>query len=300
MRRSLLVAVLALVTAVSLTVAPAGASVASAGLVAAGMTPQQAVDQGAAEAADSLGATTYAAVVDRRTGKIVARTDNADTQVASESLVKVLLVSYYLVKYDGNLPTDMAEDLHTMIVESDDHLCTAYWTSKAVPAMAARYDLSGISLAEPDPGHWGATRITADGMAQFLYRASKDKIVGPWLLATMRETHDYGSDGFDQNFGFNAQPGAASKQGWGSDNWGEQANSIHSIGVTANYTAAVLQTGPRGTYRSLGKPATNTAQLIADATPPPLATTAPTTSSPPNAQPGPGGTVGWWGRALAF
>ncbi|WP_154674415.1 hypothetical protein [Nakamurella lactea] len=308
--RRLAVALLAALIVIPVVLAvPAAAGVT-------GMTPQQAVNEGAAQAADAQGVTTYAAVVDRRTGTVVGKTDNADTQVASESLVKVLLAAYYLVKYNGDLPENISSDLHTMIVESDDALCSAYWTNAAVPAMAERFDLEGVALAD-DPGHWGATKVTAIGMAEFLYRMSKDKVVGPWLVATMTESHDHGSDGFDQNFGFNALDGAASKQGWGSDNdWHEQQNAVHSIGLTTNYAAAVLQTGSSGVYKSMRPLATVTAQLIADSTPPavptptkiPPSTKTPTTTksrtptspSSPSEQPGVGGSTSWWARAVEF
>jgi hypothetical protein len=271
------------------TVVAADPVVSAGDAAVAGLTPQRAVDRGAREAADALGATTYAAVIDRRTGAVLARTDNADTQVASESLVKVLLAGYYLVKYDGDLPKRIAEDLYTMIVASDDDLCSAYWTDAAVPAMANRYRLDGIELAD-NPGHWGATRVTAIGMAEFLYRMSKDKVVGPWLIKAMMDSHDNGSDGFDQNFGFNALPGVANKQGWGSDNeWHEQKNAVHSIGLTKHYAAAVLQTGPSGVYRSLRPLASRTAELIADATPPESGRTSRG-----------GGVNTWWSRAIQF
>ncbi|MBE7161770.1 MAG: hypothetical protein INR72_11020, partial [Williamsia herbipolensis] len=243
-----------------------GTGIASANaehvLAAAAATPQQAVDTGAVEASDAQGVRTFVSVIDRRTGTVIAETDNAGEQVASESVVKILLATHYLIRYDGRLPADVSDDLAEMIKYSDDDMCSAYWEDGAVAEVAARYHLENTTVNPDNPGRWGATRITAHDMASFLYQASKDPEVGPWLLPAMRATADSGLDGYDQNFGFNALDGAASKQGWGSDNFSDQANAVHSVGVTDRYAAAVLQTGPSGTYRTMGELATNTVNLL--------------------------------------
>lgn len=309
--RPLLVACL-VIGAVAVPVPVAAAVVTASVRSAAAPTPQQAIDQGARHAADAQGARTYAAVVDRATGKIVAETDNADEQVASESIVKLFLVAYYLVQSEGKMDADLEADMHEMIVRSDDTVANTYWTTEAVPTITARYHLTGIENDRDDPDRWGGTRITAEGMALFLYRMSLDPEVGPWLVPTMRETQNLGIDGYDQNFGFNALVGVANKQGWGSDNFSDQANAVHSVGLTQRYAAAVLQTGPVGTYRSMGVLATETAGLIAGSTPPAPATPAapapvPATpaapATPVPAPPTPGGGTSeppWWADALEF
>ena len=45
--------------------------------------------------------TSFISVVDRGTGEVAAQTGNAQSQVASESIMKLLLASYYLVLYGG-------------------------------------------------------------------------------------------------------------------------------------------------------------------------------------------------------
>ncbi|MGI8416555.1 MAG: hypothetical protein ACR2P2_10230 [Nakamurella sp.] len=323
-RRWLAIALLGAVVALSaVPVILAPAAAAATGTTAGPTSVQHALDEAVAEAADSHDVTTYAAVIDRKTGKVVAQTANSETQVASESLVKTILAAYYLVEYNGTLPADMSTALHSMIVKSDDPTATAYWTNKAVPTIAARYGLTTIQLADPEPGHWGSTRVSALGLATFLYKMSKDPVVGPWLLEAMGDVSDSGSDGFDQDFGFNAIQGAASKQGWGSgaDEWGELAGHpcIHSIGLTSRYAATVLQTAPPGTYRSMRSDATNTVKLILSAAPPAdSAVSAPITTQvtqtgatntlyPAKATDGatPGNPnsaifTGWWDETLTF
>ncbi|WP_353648283.1 hypothetical protein ABLG96_15720 [Nakamurella sp. A5-74] len=253
----------------ALMLAAAGSQVATAApapaAAAAEMTPQAAVDLGAAQAQKAQGVRTYASVIDLETGQVIAQTDNADEQVASESVVKILLAAHYLVKYDGKLPVDVDADLAEMIKYSDDDICSAYWDADGVTAIARRYFLKNTEVNPDDPGRWGATRITAHDMSSFLYQASLDPVVGPWLVKAMQSTADVGLDFFDQNFGFNSLDGAASKQGWGSDNFSDQANAVHSVGITDRYAAAILQTGPSGTYRTMGALATNTVELLMSA-----------------------------------
>ncbi len=155
-----------------------------ASVAAAPSAPQQAVDSGVA-AARGDGVNQYVALVDRSTGDLVA-TSGGNTQVISESIVKLFTVGYYLVKYDGHLPSGLADDLHEMIVHSDDNLESRYWTTAAVPAMAARYGLSHTSNGpRTGPHDWGWEYITANDEAKFLYEASKDPVVGPFLTAAM-------------------------------------------------------------------------------------------------------------------
>ena len=297
-----LVAALALAAPGSQIAAAAPAASPAHAVLAVGMTPQAAIDLGAAQAMRAQGVRTFASVIDRTTGRVIAQTDNANEQVASESVVKILLAAHYLVKYDGSLPTDVDADLSEMIKYSDDAICSAYWDADGITSIAQRYDLADTEVNPDNPGRWGGTRITAHDMASFLYQASRDPVVGPWLVRAMQSTADLGLDGFDQNFGFNSIAGLASKQGWGSDNFSDQANAVHSVGITDRYAAAVLQTGPSGTYRTMGALATNTVELLMDADPPaapkptPTPSTAPTTASPANLAAG----VKLWLAAITF
>lgn len=222
-----------------------------------------AVASGVAQAA-AQGVTSYVSVVDRQTGEVVAETANAHQQVASESVMKLFIASYYAVQAGGsaNLSAGRAGQLSTMIRYSDDGVASALFSSAIIPTIAARYGL-GETANATNPGHWGAARITAHDMTTFLYRMSVDPQVGPWLMGLMAQTAPNGSDGFDQAFGFNALSGDhGSKQGWGSDNWTSQPNAVHSVGYTDQWFAAVLQTGGSGTYRLMRDTATTTARLI--------------------------------------
>lgn len=226
------------------------------------MTPQQAVDQGVGAAADD-GVHQYVALVDRKTGKLTA-SSGGDTQVISESIVKLFTVAYYLVRYGGHLPDQLAADLHEMIVHSNDTIESKYWTTAAVPAMAARYDLPNTANGpKTGPHDWGWEYITANDEAKFLYEASIDPVVGPFLLDAMANVAPVGADGFNQNFGFNSLDGDhGSKQGW-TDRNSSQAINIHSVGWTPRFFGAILQTSDSPQYDTMRDDSTRTADLIA-------------------------------------
>lgn len=229
---------------------------------AADVSAQQAVDAGvAAASADDVDQ--HVALVDRATGRLEA-SRGGDVQVISESIVKLFTVAYYLVQYDGRLPADMAANLHEMIVHSDDSIESHYWTTAAVPAMAARYHLgSTANGAKTGPHDWGWEYITADDEAMFLYRASIDPMVGPFLMEAMATVAPVGADGFDQHFGFNALTGShGSKQGW-TDRNTSQAINIHSVGWTGRYFGAILETSDSPQYDTMRAYSTATARLVA-------------------------------------
>lgn len=223
--------------------------------------PAQAVEQGVEAALDD-GVNQYVALVDRSTGKLVA-SSGGDTQVISESIVKLFTVTYYLVEYHGHLPADIAEDLHEMIVHSNDSIESRYWTTAAVPAMAKRYGLTRTANGpKTGPHDWGWEYITANDEAMFLYKASKDPTVGPFLMDAMAGVAAVAADGFQQNFGFNSLVGEhGSKQGWTDRNTSSSIN-IHSVGWTAKYFGAILQTSNSPKYDTMRADATATAALI--------------------------------------
>src|SRR5664279_4009352 len=189
--------------------------------------------------------TSFISVVDRGTGAITAQTGNAQTQVASESIMKLLLASYYLVLYGGYAatPDSVKNQLAYMLEYSDDATASALFSANAGPTIAARYGLGNTTNASDRVGHWGAVRITAGDMTRFLFQASQDTAVGPWLIPVMAQTAPNGSDGFDQHFGLNALGGDhGSKQGWGCDSfWTSPSCAIHSVGYTDRSFVAVLQ-----------------------------------------------------------
>ncbi len=234
--------------------------------VASTQTPAQAVASASAHAAAS-GTTAFISVRDRSTGAILAQTGNADAQVGSESIFKLFLAAYYLRLYGGyaNAPSSVTDQLSFMIRYSDDATANSLYTDNAIPTMVAAYGLTETSNSTDRSGHWGASRITAHDMAQFLFDASRDSGVGPWLFPVMAQVNATGSDGFDQHFGFNALGGThGSKQGWGCDSYfTAQSCAIHSVGYTDKYVAAVLQlAGSSGYPDPMRSNATYAAGLI--------------------------------------
>ena len=214
-----------------------------ADLAAATSTPAQAVAQAHAQAAAN-GINDYLSVVDRSSGAVLAQSGSG-TQVASESIMKLMLASYYLVLAGGYQyqSADVLANLSYMIRYSDDGTANSYFSSAAIPTIAARYGMRSTINATDRVGHWGAARITAADMTTFLYRASRDPQVGPWLLPVMAQVAPVGSDGFNQAFGMNALTGThGSKQGWGGDQfWSAASSVINSVGYTDRYFVAILQ-----------------------------------------------------------
>lgn len=227
-------------------------------------SPQDAVNQGASNAAGQ-GYNQRVSVRDKNTGQLLAQTPNANEPVASESLVKLFTAVHEIVTNYGtyqNVPQSELDALAYMIEYSDDASESARFTYQDVPWTAARYGLSGNT--NNGPTQWGGVSITANDETLFLYEMLKDPAVGPFIGSVMSQVKQNGSDGFDQYFGFNALSGVhGSKQGWGSDNWTSQANTISSIGFTDKYVSAVLSTGAdNGSYNGMGAYDTVTAQLI--------------------------------------
>ncbi|MET3807554.1 hypothetical protein ABIB25_004580 [Nakamurella sp. UYEF19] len=244
-------------------VLPFSAGSLSAALASAALTPAQAVAQANSNAAAN-GINTHISVTDARTGAVLAQTGNAGTQVASESVVKLMTAAYYLVIVGGyqNQSQSVLDQLSFMIRYSDDQTENDYFTSAAVPTIAARYGMGSTINATDRVGHWGAVRITARDMTTFLYRAFHDPQVGPWLQPVMAQVAPVGSDGFNQAFGMNSLSGAhGSKQGWGNDQfWTSASNVINSVGYTDRFLVAILQ----NSY-SFPDPARGTSTLAARA-----------------------------------
>jgi len=211
---------------------------------AAAATPGEAVNDAVGYAA-ARSVTEFISVVDRSNGAVLAQTGNAQSQVASESIMKLLLASYYLVSYGGyqSTPDAVKDRLSYMLRFSDDGTASDLFTPSAIPTIAGRYGMGHTSNATDRVGHWGAARITAGDMTQFLYRAANDPAVGPWLIPVMAQTAPNGSDGFNQFFGLNAVGGDhGSKQGWGCDSYFTAPTcAVHSVGYTDRTFVAILQ-----------------------------------------------------------
>lgn len=143
----------------------------------------------------------------------------------------------------GDPDPDLAARLRTMIVESDDAVESALWSTVIVPAMADRYGLTHTANGpRTGPEDWGWELITADDEVAFLYRMSRDPLVAPLLTEAMANVEPVAADGFDQQFGMAALPGDhGSKQGW-TDIGAGPPIQVHSVGWTDRYFVAILQT----------------------------------------------------------
>jgi hypothetical protein len=269
----------ALVLALALAVGPL-----AAGPVAAAETAQQAVED-AVESAASHDIQQSVAVIDRVTGQTVAGS-GGDTQYISESIVKLFTVAYYLVQAGGDPDPSMAQQLRTMIINSDDTIESSLWNTDIVPAMAARYGLSNTSNGpRTGPNDWGWELITADDEVQFLYRMSLDPQVAPLLMGAMAKAAPTGADGSDQYFGMNTLSGDhGSKQGW-TDTGSAAPLQVHTVGWTDRYFVAILQTSTTADDRAMRAQATTAAQSVAAARDTPAASEP--ANSVPSAEPTP-------------
>ncbi|WP_153503455.1 hypothetical protein [Cumulibacter manganitolerans] len=203
-----------------------------------------AISSGVSSAA-SKGITQYVAVIDRATGQLVGSTANCHTPVASESLFKLFEAAYYLRAYGGSLPAGLSNELRYMIAYSDDAIASKYWRADITGNIASVYGLSNTYNNPSRPGYWGATRVSACDMATFMWRMSNDPLVAGWLMDAMRGSTTYGSDGFNQYFGWNTLDGDhGAKQGWGNDSSWTGGPAIHSVGFSDKLLGAVLSTGP--------------------------------------------------------
>ena len=254
------------------------AALALGGLVAGGLVAAQttasaatadvasAVRSSVASAAQH-GVDQRIAVIDRTNGKLLASSGGTD-QVASASIVKLFTAAYYITK-DG--PQSVTASMMAyMIKYSDDATENAYWDCQIVDWARSHYHLTSRT-ANSDyscGGWWGTVHLTANDMALFLWNVSHDSTVWPVLSSAMLSAADNGSDGFDQNFGFNAIAGTGSKQGWTDiaiSPFDTSLLGLHSVGFTSRYFAAILQTGT--SYSTMRSTATSAARAI-DAAPP--------------------------------
>jgi hypothetical protein len=227
---------------------------------AAGLSDLQQVVDDEVEQASEQGIEQSVAVVDRATGAMVASAGGRD-QYISESIVKLFTVAYYEVQNAGHPDPALSARLRTMIVESDDAIQSALWSTAIVPAMAARYGLSDTENGpRTDSQDWGWELITADDEATFLYRMANDPLVAPLLMDAMAHVQPVGADGFDQDFGLNGCPATTGRS---------RAGPTSERGRRCRFTRSA---GPIGTSWPSCRPPT-----------PP--TTTPCVSSPPRPRP---------------
>lgn len=224
-----------------------------------------AISDGVQNAA-KYGVTQYVVILDRASGRVIGSTGNLDTQVASESLVKVMIAAYYLRANGGTMPASMHAEMWDMIVRSNNDPASKYWSNSIVPTIASAYGLTGTYNNPPRPGYWGATHVTARDMAKLMWSVWNDPLVNGWLLTAMRNAATTDPTGSNQVFGFNSIDGDhGSKQGWGCDSYWLGPCSMGSIGWSDKVMGAVLQTGPQSAWGYMRGTSTYTTQAIVNA-----------------------------------
>lgn len=228
-----------------------------------------AINRGVAYAA-TRGVLQYVSVRDRATGALIASSNGADKQVASESVFKVFVAAYQLRRYGGEskTPRSILNSMKGMIQLSENAPASRYFTVSTLPSIAKAYGLKNTANAAGSPGYWGAARITANDMTKFMYEAENDPQVGPWLIRTMGGTTSRSDGNFNQGFGVNALPGpVGTKQGWGDDGFTPgYPIAINSVGYTPDYYIAILQAARHSAagnaYAVASAASTYTARLI--------------------------------------
>jgi beta-lactamase class A len=211
-------------------------------------------------------------VFDRTTGSILA-SENADQQVASMSVVKLLIALDVLASDNGAAPdAGTQQQLHQMLANSDDQIASDLWTAGGGPAIVTRMvsllRLTGTG-APGDPGQWGDTKTTPQDMVT-VYRYIADQLPKrsqDLILGALSEAPKVAADGFDQYFGIpEGMPNAswAIKQGWGTSGSQAVMNSTGLVGPEWRYVVIVLGTAPANSYATLPAVVTAAAGALAD------------------------------------
>ncbi len=282
------------------TVLGVGALVAGVPSSAAQLNPPAAVTAAVAAADAEPGNRVAVAVLDRQTGALYEAGD-ADGEFPSESVVKVLIAADLLAT--GQMSGETEQMALQMITQSDDDDADSLWGTVGGPAVVnwaeSYFDVPNLGEPPSQPGWWGNTKVTADGLVHLYAAIAANPVVGPWLTSAMSQMSATAADGTDQDFGLAAETSAgAFKQGWGDDDDTSDSTDLLSTGLLDGdrYAVAVLaQHMPGGTYAAL-LPAINGVaaavapggHVIAPVVPPPTSpapSTAPATTAPAKTAP---------------
>ena len=229
----------ALVLAVAALAAPQVASAATRTDVVAA----------AAQYAGQHGFEVAVGVYDQQTGRYYGGGDDYGL-FASESVVKVLIAARLVAS--GQMHGRTETLARRMITHSDNAAASELYPlvggDGLIDWVKARYDLPHLGYRPRVAGHWGATRITAGGMAHFYAHLNRDPAVRSWLLDAMshvcrRQTVLRAAA---------ASAGAPSKQGWGfdSDDFAEARADLNSTAFVNDdrYTMALFVRGAKETW----------------------------------------------------
>ncbi|MGH3823774.1 MAG: hypothetical protein ACRDRA_13240 [Pseudonocardiaceae bacterium] len=210
-------------------------------------------------------------VFDRVNGTVLISQD-ADRQVASMSVVKLLIALDALARENGvTRGSTMPQELHQMLATSDDRIASKLWTAGGGPAIVTRMvrllDLTGTRPPD-DPGAWGETRTTPQDMVR-VYRYITDHLPNAdqhLVLGALAATLKIAADGFGQHFGIpDGMPQLrwAVKQGWGTSGSQAVMNSTGLVGTEWRYIVVMLASAPARSYATLPTVVTAGAEALA-------------------------------------
>ncbi|MGH3773380.1 MAG: hypothetical protein ACRDRW_18635 [Pseudonocardiaceae bacterium] len=198
-------------------------------------------------------------VFDRQTNTVIT-SQNAGQQVASMSVVKLLIALDALVRDNGVAPDDgTQQEIHQMLADSDDEIADRLWTADGGPTIVTRMvGLLGLTDTRPpeDPGEWGDTLITPRDMVT-VYRYITDQLPPSdrdLVLGALAAAPQIAADGFNQYFGIpDGMPHTtwAIKQGWGTSGSRAVMNSTGLVGTDFRYVVVLLVSAPADSYSTV-------------------------------------------------
>ena len=210
-------------------------------------------------------------VFDRATGSVLT-SQNADRQVASMSVVKLLIALDVLAGDNWATPEPgTQQQLHQMLANSDDQIADDLWTAGGGPAIVTRMvNLLGLTgtRAPDDPGQWGDTLITPQDLVT-VYRYITDRLPKTdqdLILGALSDSPKIAADDFNQYFGIpDGLPNTswAIKQGWGTSASQAVMNSTGLVGPDWRYVVIVLAAAPANSYATLPAVVTAAAGALA-------------------------------------
>ena len=210
-------------------------------------------------------------VFDRATGSVLT-SQNADRQVASMSVVKLLIALDVLAGDNWATPEPgTQQQLHQMLANSDDQIADDLWTAGGGPAIVTRMvNLLGLTgtRAPDDPGQWGDTLITPQDLVT-VYRYITDRLPKTdqdLILGALSDSPKIAADDFNQYFGIpDGLPNTswAIKQGWGTSGSQAVMNSTGLVGPDWRYVVIVLAAAPANSYATLPAVVTAAAGALA-------------------------------------
>jgi hypothetical protein len=213
----------------------------------------------AVQLAEQDGMATGIGVVDTHTGAVYAA-GQSTRMVASASVVKTLIATRLILR--GKLHGHNKSLAHIMITGSDNDAAQQLYPKvggdRLVPLLEKHYHLTRLGAPPLTAGVWGATRLTAAGMAAFYAAVRHDRRVWPWLSAAMHAYHRTSTSGEPNTFGIAAAaPKSGVKNGWVLDHEPDRPvrTQINTTGFVDHdrYAVAIFSRGPTSMYYRAGE-----------------------------------------------